>query len=143
MTEINKSESVPFSADQMYALVNDIEAYPEFLPWCKSSCIYNQSEEQLSASVDIAVGKIRHSFTTLNRMTPGRKIEMQLEKGPFKYLTGTWCFTPKNGEICDVTLHMQFEFKNKLLKLALERAFNKIMSTMVESFINRAQDIYG
>lgn len=143
LVEIHKSAVVPYSADEMYALVNDIESYPVFLPWCSAAEVLNRGPRQLTASVSLEAGKIKQSFTTKNTMQPGRSIDMRLIKGPFKHLTGSWKFGPLNENSCTVSLDMNFEFKNKLLKLALSSTFNKIMKTLVESFTRRAEAIYG
>ena len=143
MAEISKSVDVFYSADEMYTLVNDIESYPLFLPWCKNSQVFNQSDRKLTATLELAIGKIKQSFTTENAMDPGRLISMRLLKGPFKQLTGTWKFDQTGHNKCRVELHMHFEFKSKLLKLSLEGVFNKIMNSLVESFIDRAKQVYG
>ena len=127
----------------MYALVNNIEAYPEFLPWCKNAEILKPGEYKLTARVALETGKIKQSFMTENTMQPGRSIEMNLIRGPFKHLKGHWQFNPEDKDQSTVSLDMEFEFKNKLLKLALNSAFNKIMESLVSSFINRAEAIYG
>ena len=124
-------------------VVNDIESYPVFLPWCRDAKVYNSTATSLTATVYVAIGKIKQSFTTENRMQPGRKIHMKLVDGPFRLLQGTWQFSPKNDQTSRVSLDIEFEFKNKLLKIALGRTFNHIMDSMVESFSKRAQSLYG
>lgn len=143
MVAIHKITQVPYSADEMYALVNDIEAYPEFLNWCKTAQVMNRSETHLQATVAVEVGKIKQSFSTENTMQPGRRITMQLVEGPFKFLSGCWQFDPRGEQSCDIRLDLEFEFKNKLLKMALSHTFNRIMDTMVDAFTKRAQEIYG
>lgn len=143
MTAIKKSTVVPYSAEEMYALVNDIEAYPDFLRWCKDAKIINANENRLQATVFIEAGKIKQSFTTENTMQSGRRINMRLVEGPFKYLTGCWKFEPQDEQSCHISLEIDFEFKNKLMKLALSHTFNHIMDNMVDSFSNRASEVYG
>lgn len=143
MNEIHKSTVVPYSADAMYALVNDIDAYPDFLPWCRNTEVSNRSETHLRATLTLEVGKVRQSFTTENTMQPGRTIEMRLVEGPFKSLTGCWHFDPVAPESCHVRLDLRFDFKHKLLKLALNKAFHHILETLVDSFIQRAGEIHG
>jgi ribosome-associated toxin RatA of RatAB toxin-antitoxin module len=143
LVAIHKITQVPYSADEMYALVNDIEAYPEFLNWCKTAQVMNRSEMHLQATVAVEVGKIKQSFSTENTMQPGRRITMQLVEGPFKFLSGCWQFDPRGEQSCDIRLDLEFEFKNKLLKMALSHTFNRIMDTMVDAFTKRAQEIYG
>ena len=143
MTRISKKEQVNYSANEMYRLVNDIEAYPEFLPWCTAANILQQEEQTLVASVSIAVGKIKQSFTTANQMQLNEKITMQLVEGPFKQLVGNWRFQTIDEQQCVVSLDMQFEFKNRLVKHTLGHAFHKIIDSLVEAFVNRAQSVYG
>lgn len=143
MVAIHKITQVPYSADEMYALVNDIEAYPEFLDWCNTAQVMNRSETHLQATVAVEIGKIKQSFSTENSMQPGRRITMQLVEGPFKFLSGCWQFNPGGEQSCDIRLDLEFEFKNKLLKMALSHTFNRIMDTMVDAFTKRAQEIYG
>ncbi|MEM7026963.1 MAG: type II toxin-antitoxin system RatA family toxin [Pseudomonadota bacterium] len=143
MKRINKKQQVNYSANEMYRLVNDIESYPEFLPWCTAAKILEQEELALVASVSIAIGKIRQSFTTANRMQADEVINMQLVEGPFKKLVGDWQFQAINEKECVVSLDMQFEFKNKILKHTLGHAFNKIVDSLVDAFVSRAQTVYG
>ena len=127
----------------MYALVNDIEAYPDFLPWCKATSILEDRGDSLEASVSIAVGKIRQTFTTANNMLENESITMRLVEGPFKQLDGHWCFKPVEDDGCVVSLDMRFEFKNRLVKHTLGHAFHNIADSLVEAFVNRAQTVYG
>ncbi len=92
MGSVNKTANVPYTKEQMYDLVNDIESYPEFLPWCTDARVFNRKEESLSATVTLATGKIRQTFTTENRMQVGRRIDIKLISGPFNYLTGYCAF---------------------------------------------------
>ena len=142
MTRINKKAVVKFSANQMYKLVNDIGAYPSFLPWCTDANIINDSKDSLTASVSISIGRIKKIFTTLNTMQQDISIDMKLIKGPFKKLNGSWEFENNNNGGSTVSLVMEFEFKNKLLKYTLGGAFKKITDSLVDAFISRANDIY-
>lgn len=143
MTSISKSAVVTYSADRMYELVNDVEAYPSFLPWCTESSILNRGEDYMTASISLAKGKIKQSFTTRNTMVPGRRIEVSLLKGPFKHLEGYWLFEPRDEHSCHIYIKMNFEFKNKLVKLALEKIFSHIINSLIESFTERADQVYG
>lgn len=143
MVDIHKSTFVPYSADEMYALVNNIEAYPDFLSWCRTAQVANKSETHLHATIAVEVGKIKQTFSTENNMQPGRSINMQLVEGPFKFLSGSWHFDPQEKQACQIRLNIEFEFKNKLLKLALSHTFNRIMDSMVDAFTRRAIEIYG
>ena len=143
MTSISKSAAVSHSAEQMYELVNDVEAYPSFLPWCTDSSIISRGDDYMTASISLAKGKVRQTFTTRNTMLPGRRIEISLLKGPFKHLEGYWLFEPKDDHSCHVYIKMDFEFSNKLVRLALEKIFSHIINTLIETFTRRADQIYG
>jgi len=143
MTEISKTTLVPYTSEEMYVLVNDIESYPIFLPWCTEAKILSQQEDSLTAKLSMALGKIKQSFTTENTMQDGSRIDIQLIEGPFKHLTGYWRFIQEDDQSCHIHLHMHFEFKNKIIKHTLGKAFYKVMDTLVESFVQRAQQIYG
>ena len=142
MTRISKKADVKYSANQMYALVNDIEAYPDFLPWCTDASITSRNNDTLIAVVSISISRIKKIFITQNTMRQGSSISMKLIKGPFKKLNGEWKFqnNPESGSI--VSLKMEFEFKNKLLKYAFGSAFRVIMDSLVDAFIERANVIY-
>ncbi|MDX1604611.1 MAG: type II toxin-antitoxin system RatA family toxin [Candidatus Competibacterales bacterium] len=143
MSVVNKSALVSYSPEQMYALVNDVEAYSRFLPWCRSSQVLERSEDRVKASIEIARGKVRKSFTTLNRMYPPERIELHLLEGPFSRLEGAWRFQPLQGGGCKVMLHLEFEFSNPLLRAAVGPVFNRIADTMVDAFCQRAKQVYG
>ncbi len=143
MTTIHKSALVPYSAEQMYTLVDDIPAYPEFLPWCSGSKEINRAESEVEASLDIAHSGVHKSFTTRNRLQKNRSIEMQLVEGPFKYLNGIWRFEPLGDAGSKVGLDLEFEFSNKLLAMTFGPLFSKIASSLVDAFIQRARKVYG
>ena len=143
MSRINKSAIVPYTPEQMYGLVNDIESYPKFLPWCTDAVITNQTDMELTASITLVASKLKQTFTTMNTMYPGRRIDISLINGPFRYLRGFWQFNDLCDGGCQVELYMDFEFKNKLLKLMLNGVFTQFMNLLVGSFIKRARQIYG
>jgi len=143
MTTIHKSALVPYSAEQMYTLVDDIPAYPEFLPWCSGSKEINRREEEVEASLDIAHSGVHKSFTTRNRLEKNRSIEMQLVEGPFKHLNGVWRFEPLGDAGSKVVLDLEFDFSSKLLGMTFGPLFSKIASSLVDAFIQRAQKVYG
>jgi ribosome-associated toxin RatA of RatAB toxin-antitoxin module len=143
MTTIHKSALVPYSAEQMYNLVDDVLAYPEFLPWCSSSKEINRGESEVEASLDIAHSGVHKSFTTRNRLEINKTIEMQLVEGPFKHLHGIWRFEPLGDAGSKVMLDLEFEFSSKLLGMTFGPLFSKIASSLVDAFIQRAQKVYG
>jgi ribosome-associated toxin RatA of RatAB toxin-antitoxin module len=143
MTKISKQANVAYSARQMFALVNDIKSYPEFLPWCTEASMLEEKNNSLIASVSVSLGKIKQSFTTENTMQADTSISMKLVKGPFKELNGFWKFHDDANGGCSVSLDMQFEFKNKIMKHTLGPAFKKITASLVDAFVERAQVVYG
>ncbi len=146
MTLISRNALVPYSVEEMYRLVEDIEAYPSFLPWCRSTAVLERDEaqQQVKASIEIAKGALNKSFTTINRMQKNKMIEMRLLKGPFKHLEGFWRFDAlKGAEACKISLDLDFEFENRLIALAVGAVFNQIANTMVDAFSKRAVEVYG
>lgn len=143
MAQVNKSALVPFSAEQMYKLVDDVPTYQEFLPWCGGSAEVSREEGVVVASVTIAKGSVNKTFTTRNTSDGMQKIRIELVDGPFKKLTGFWSFKVLNEDACKVTLELDYEFSNRLLGLAVGPIFNQIANAMVDSFVDRAKDVYG
>lgn len=143
MTTINKTALVPYSASEMYALVNDIDAYAQFLPWCRSTQILQQDEDQIRATIEIAHGSLHKSFTTKNRLQRDKMIEMRLEQGPFKRLEGFWRFDVLGERACKVSLDLEFEFSNRLIGMAMGPIFSQIANSLVDAFSKRAVEVYG
>ncbi len=143
MPVVNKSALVPYTAEEMYALVDDIESYPDFLPWCRSAREWERSEDEVRASIELAKGAVRKTFTTHNRLQKGKMIEMRLVEGPFHHLEGFWRFEPLADQACKVTLDLEYEFSNPLLKMTIGPVFNQITNTLVDAFCARAVEIYG
>ncbi|PHS69138.1 MAG: ubiquinone-binding protein [Methylophaga sp.] len=144
MTTITRSSLVLYTPDQMFDLVNDIEAYPSFLPWCRSSKIITKTDHVISASLDLAKGGIHHQFSTRNTIVPGESIDIELIDGPFQRLEGHWQFAMiGDNQGCRIQLDMDFEFSNRLISMALGPIFTQISGSLVDAFCKRAQDIYG
>jgi ribosome-associated toxin RatA of RatAB toxin-antitoxin module len=144
MTTITRSSLVLFTPDQMFDLVNDVESYPSFLPWCRDSKIISKQEDEIIASLDLAKGGIHHVFSTRNRVIAGESIEISLVDGPFRHLEGHWQFsTIGDNQGCRIQLDMDFEFSNRLISMALGPIFTQISGSLVDAFCKRAQEIYG
>ena len=143
MAQVNKSALVPYSAEQMYKLVDDVPSYKEFLPWCGDSNEVSRKDGEVVASVTIAKGSINKTFTTRNTSHDHRKINMELVDGPFKELGGFWAFQELKENACKVTLELDYEFSNRLLGMAVGPIFNQIANAMVDSFVDRAKQVYG
>ena len=127
----------------MFELVNNIDDYSQFLNWCDSSSILNQSDDQITASVQINQGGLKQSFSTLNTLTPYKSIEMQLLNGPFDELSGEWRFETLGENASKVHLTLQFKFKSMLIDMALSPIFKSIANSQLDAFIARAKYIYG
>lgn len=138
MPIIERSALVPYSADEMYLIVTDVGAYPEFLPWCSGASVQSQSESNQRASVSINAVFSQTEFQTHNQLHPGEKIVMELEEGPFKHLKGEWVFKQLGDSGCKVTLVVDFEFSNRVLGRAISPVFTKVCDTLVDAFIKRA-----
>lgn len=142
MTKVERATFAPFSATQMFALVNDVEAYPDFLPWCETATILSDEPTRMQARLTVNKGRFRYSFTTANRIDPGRTIELGLVDGPFRKLHGTWRFEDADGG-CMVHFQIEFEFTNRLLGTALNAVFKPIADSLVDAFKRRAFVVYG
>lgn len=143
ISSFSKQVTVPYSAEQMFELVNDVRAYSSFIDLCRESVVHEEQEHQLTATIKIAMGKLSFEFTTANTMVKGRSICMNLVSGPFKSLKGTWTFTPLANQHCITSLQFDFEFSNRLLSMALDGLFKQLCTSMVESFRNQAAIRYG
>ncbi len=141
--KINRSALVMFSAEQMYALVNDVASYPAFLPWCSSAAVLEEDTALMRASLEVSKGGVRQSFTTQNTLKAHELISMRLEDGPFKKLKGDWQFIALREDACKVVLDLEFELKQGVTKLAFGAVFNQAANTMVDAFCERARVIYG
>ena len=127
----------------MFDLVNNIEAYPEFLPWCVASRIIKQEGDTVDAELTISKGGFKKSFSTRNKIDSGGSITVSLLEGPFTYLEGVWNFMPLREDASKISLDLEFEMPGALANLAFGAVFNQICNTMVTSFTDRAKQIYG
>lgn len=143
MTMLHREAIVPYTPNEMFTLVNAVEDYQAFLPWCSDSRLISRGEDELRASVTISKGALRKSFTTHNLLQQDKMIEMRLVDGPFKHLHGFWRFEPVGEGGCKVSLDLEFQFTNKLIELAVGPVFTTIAGEMVQSFQRRAEAVYG
>ncbi|MDX1451389.1 MAG: type II toxin-antitoxin system RatA family toxin [Oleiphilaceae bacterium] len=139
---IHRSALVMHSAEQMYALVNDIKSYPQFLPWCASAQLLEHGDDYMVASLEVSKGGVRQRFTTRNTLAEHR-IDMTLVDGPFKQLSGFWEFQALREDACKVALTLNFELKQGLAKMAFGPVFNQAANSMVDAFCARAKQVYG
>ena len=143
MTSISKSALVPYSPAEMFALVEDIEAYPQFLPWCSKARMLERNADEVRATIALSKGGVDKAFTTCNRIQPGKMIEMRLVEGPFRHLEGFWRFAPLGSDGCKVSLDMEFEFASRMLDLVVGPVFSQVANSLVDSFQQRAVEVYG
>ena len=127
----------------MFNLVADIERYPMFLPWCRSATVHARTASEVTASLEIARGPFRKSFTTRNRMADPDRIDIELVDGPFSRLDGCWSFEEIAARRCRVGFEVQFEISNRVLARVLSPLFEEIARTMVDAFSRRAHQVYG
>ncbi len=143
MAVVHKSVLLPYSAAQMFALVDRVEDYPAFLPWCGGVDVQERTAEKLVAAIRISYHGVKQSFTTENTNTPPTRMQMTLVEGPFRHLNGTWQFTPLREDACKIEFELHYEFSSKLLEKLIGPVFSKIADSFVDSFCRRAEAVYG
>jgi ribosome-associated toxin RatA of RatAB toxin-antitoxin module len=140
---VERSALVPYAASRMFALVADVESYPQFLPACTNARIHERSDTEVVASIAFAQGPLRTEFRTRNRLVAGQSISMELVQGPFRELAGAWTFTPIGSDGYRVALRLRIEFDNRVADLLLGPAFEAICNSLVDAFVRRARVLYG
>lgn len=143
MPKIKKHALVAYSAQQMYDLVNDVDSYDKFLPGCRRSEVLEQSDTHMRAKMLLNKAGVEQELVTLNTLTPGRRIEMRLDDGPFKSLEGGWRFTPMSDEACKIELELDFTFTSRFVEFAFGKVFKALANNMVQAFSDRAKRVYG
>ena len=140
--KIERSALVRHSAQQMFALVSDIESYPEFLPWCGDALRHDECEGQVTASLQVVRGGISQRFTTRNHLEPHRSIRMELVDGPFRHLRGYWHFVALREDACKVKLELEFDVDGHVARFAFGSIFHQAANAMVDAFCRRAAELY-
>lgn len=143
MTIIQRNALVPYSTRQMFELVNNIEDYPRFLPWCSASHILLRTEKEVEATLDIVWSGIHKSFTTRNVLYPHERMDIDLIKGPFRHLEGRWSFIELGAQGCKVHMELEFELTGNFIDRIFQPIFNHIANSLVDSFCKRAVEVYG
>jgi ribosome-associated toxin RatA of RatAB toxin-antitoxin module len=143
MREVRRSALLPYSAEQLYGLVADVERYPEFLPWCTESRILDRHSDGVTVTLGLASGPAHTSFTTRNRLDPGRSVTMSLVDGPFDSLEGRWDFTPIGSDGTRADLRVRFSTPGVIGALALGPTFEGICNRLVDAFARRARQVFG
>jgi ribosome-associated toxin RatA of RatAB toxin-antitoxin module len=143
MNEIRRSALLPYSADVIYLLINDIEAYPQYMDGCVGAQILAQTAETMDARLDLSRAGIRLSFVTRNTLTPGRSVKLTLIDGPFENLTGEWALLPLGVGACKLSLHLEFALTNNVVGAATRQLFNSVANNLVDALVKRANEQYG
>lgn len=143
MREVRRTALVPYSAKEMFELVDDVEAYPEFLPWCNDASVQSRNEETVVATLELHKGGVSKHFTTRNTLKPYEAIDMALVDGPFRHLDGGWRFRDITDDGCEVSLELEFEFDSRIVDVMFGRFFEDILSALVDAFTRRAAAVYG
>jgi ribosome-associated toxin RatA of RatAB toxin-antitoxin module len=138
MRRIARSAIVEHSAESFYALVNDIGAYPEFLPWCAAAQMHERSPGRTVATLTLDLKGVRYALTTQNRHEPGRSITMELVEGPFRRFSAEWRFTPLGEAAVKAEFTLAYEFSSRLLAKALDPVFERLADRTVDAFVRRA-----
>lgn len=142
MPIVKRSRTVTYSCEQMYALVNEVEHYSEFLPYCSDSKVHHRDEDEVQATLVIGAAGMSKSFTTRNRLQVNKMIEIRLVDGPFSHLEGFWRFD-EVGSGCKISFDLEFEFAGKIFSMLLGPIFDQVTDKMVDAFCDRAEVIYG
>jgi ribosome-associated toxin RatA of RatAB toxin-antitoxin module len=143
MTGVSRSALVLFSAGQMFDLVEGVEQYPQFLPWCSGTAVSHRDPLITHATININYRGIKQSFSTENRKQPPELMSIRLVEGPFRALDGEWRFTPLGADACRIDFRLNYEFSSTLLEKLVGPVFGHIAGTMVDAFLKRADSVYG
>jgi ribosome-associated toxin RatA of RatAB toxin-antitoxin module len=146
MKTINKSVLLWHSAPQMFALVTDVQHYPQFLPWCDRAEVLDQQADGVVARLGLSIGGLKQSFTTRNTHQPDREVHMALVEGPFSQLEGTWTFTPLGDgtqRACRIEFSMRYGFSSGALAAVVGPVFDRIAGSLVDAFVKRADQVHG
>jgi len=140
---LERSALVPFSAERMFTLVNDVRRYPEFVPWCAGAEVLAETDALIEASLRLRRGGVEHRFTTRNTLTPFTAMRLELVEGPFTTFTGDWTFKALGEDACKIGLTLTFQYRGRLATAALGALLSSSADTLVEAFCQRAKALYG
>lgn len=143
LTTIQRSALVLHSAEEMFALVNDVESYPRYMEGCSHTEILDRGEDYMVARLDLKKGGVSYSFATRNELRPFEEIRLHLHSGPFRKLEGTWTFKALTENACKVSLQLEFEANSRLLGVAANSLFAGVANNLVSALGERADEIYG
>jgi ribosome-associated toxin RatA of RatAB toxin-antitoxin module len=139
MVVIDRSVLAAHDANQMFALVDDVESYPQFLPWCESTRVLSREPGRTVATIRANFHGLRQEFTTQNANRPGERIDIALVSGPFRTLRGRWQFTPLGDRGCRIEFRLEYEFASRILEKAAGPVFHRIADSFVDAFVQRAE----
>lgn len=147
MKHVKKSVLLWYSAAEMYRLVTDVRSYPAFLPWCERAEVLSEGEQAMTARLHLHFAGLHQAFTTRNTLLPDRELTMTLVDGPFSALDGVWRFIPLGQEgsppACRIEFDLRYDFSSRALQAVLSPVFERVANTFVDSFVQRAEQVYG
>jgi len=143
MALVEKTVLVARSAQQMFDLVDRVDDYPQFMPWCGGGTVDEMRGTTMHATLHINYHHIKQQFSTENRRLPPHEIDMALRDGPFRHLDGSWRFIPLDDEACKIEFRLHYEFSSKLLEKVVGPVFSYIANSFVDAFIHRAEKVYA
>jgi ribosome-associated toxin RatA of RatAB toxin-antitoxin module len=149
MKHVKRSVLLWYSASEMYELVTAVENYPQFLPWCDKADVLQTHDDGVTARLGLSYMGLRHAFTTRNQQVRAKSVKVQLVDGPFSVLDGTWLFKPlgraggQQQAACRIEFDLCYAFASPALEVVVSPVFDKVASTFVESFVQRAEAVYG
>ncbi len=143
MPEVVKSVLVPYTPAEMFTLVDGVEDYPDFLPWCGGSQLHRRDDTTTEATIHIRYMQVKQHFSTVNSKQFPDAMQLRLKEGPFRALDGEWRFKALGDSACKIEFRLRYEFSSTLLARLLGPVFGHIADTFVEAFVRRAETIYG
>lgn len=149
MKHVNKSVLLWYSPREMFDLVVDVESYPQFLPWCQRAEVLARDGDVLMACLHMSYAGVRQSFTTRNVHVKDQSLTVSLIDGPFSTLEGSWHFHPlqapgsESPQACKIEFDLRYQFSHRTLELLVSPMFDRVANTMVDSFVKRAEQVYG
>ena len=143
MATLDRSALLPFSAERMFTLVNDVRRYPEFVPWCVDADVLAETDALIEASLRLKRGGVEYAFTTRNTLIPFTAMRLELVDGPFTTFTGDWTFKALGADACKIGLTLTFQYRGRLATAALGALLSSSADTLVEAFCQRAKALYG
>lgn len=143
MTRVQRSALLPYTAERLFQLVDDIESYPDYMDGCVGAAVLHRDAGYVEARLDLARGGIQHSFSTRNRLLAHQAIELELLEGPFETFRGRWQFQALGDSACKLSLDLEFTFNNGVLGVAAGKLFDSVTANLVEALSRRARDLYG